>query len=110
MYVATMQNAQAKYYRLVHQMLQNGEIDEDALATKRAEVMETLEKAQNDLGADTVALATEKYQEVVSGLTSRFESMWTADERESQELKRSELTNRIDTMLSTIVLTDISVD
>lgn len=99
MYVATMQNAQAKYYRLVHQMLQNGEIDEDALATKRAEVMETLEKAQNDLGADTVALATEKYQEVVSGLTSRFESMWTPDERASQA-EKERVANRIDTMLS----------
>ena len=99
MYVTTMQNAQAKYYRLVHQMLQSGEIDEETLATKRAEVMETLEKAQNDLGADTVALATERYQEVVTGLTSRFESIWSPEDRASQEEKKR-VSERIDSLLS----------
>lgn len=99
MYVSTMQNAQAKYYQLVHQMLQEGEIDEELLATRKAAVLQTLEKAKNDLGAETVGLATARYQEVVTGLTTRFQSVWTADERDSQEEKKR-INERIDSMLS----------
>lgn len=99
MYISTMQKAQAKYYQLVHQMLQSGEIDEEILAEARSEVLVTLEKTQNDLGAETVALATDKYKEVVDGLTSRFESMWTPDERVSQA-EQERVTTRIDSLLS----------
>lgn len=99
MYVSTMQNAQAKYYQLVHDMLRKGEIDEEVLEMRKASVLQTLEKAQNDLGADTVELATSRYQEVITGLTSRLESVWTPEERTSQEDKRR-TAQRIDSLLS----------
>jgi len=99
MYISTMQNAQAKYYQLVHQMLQKGEIDEELLELRKAAVLGTLEKAKKDLGEETVTLATAQYQEVVSGLTSRFQDVWTRDERESQEEKKR-LNQRIDSILS----------
>ena len=94
-----MQNAQAKYYQLVHDMLRKGEIDEEVLEMRKASVLQTLEKAQNDLGADTVELATSRYQEVITGLTSRLESVWTPEERTSQEDKRR-TAQRIDSLLS----------
>jgi hypothetical protein len=94
-----MQNAQAKYYQLVHQMLQKGEIDEELLELRKAAVLGTLEKAKKDLGEETVTLATAQYQEVVSGLTSRFQDVWTRDERESQEEKKR-VNQRIDSILS----------
>ena len=103
MYISTMQSAQAKYYQLVRQMLQDGEIDEELLNTKKAEVIKTLEKAEKDLGAETVDLATERYQEVVTGLTSRFQDIWTPDERASQEEKK-----RIDARIDSLLLMRLS--
>tara|TARA_B100001939_G_scaffold344035_1_gene357728 strand:+ start:3053 stop:4420 length:1368 start_codon:yes stop_codon:yes gene_type:complete len=99
MYISTMQNAQAKYYQLVHKMLQEGEIDEEVLATKKAEALATLTKASNDLGPDTVEAATKAYEEVVEGLTSRFQDMWTPEERVSEQEKQR-LDDRIQDLLS----------
>jgi len=99
MYITNMQNAQAKYYQLVHQMLRDGEIDEEVLLSKKAEAMLTLEKTSRDLGAETVGLATKAYEEVVEGLTSRFQDMWTAEER-SSEKERREVDERIESLLS----------
>ena len=80
-------------------MLQKGEIDEELLELRKAAVLGTLEKAKKDLGEETVTLATAQYQEVVSGLTSRFQDVWTRDERESQEEKKR-VNQRIDSILS----------
>ena len=99
MYITNMQNAQAKYYQLVHQMLRDGEIDEEILQTKRAEAMLTLSKATSDLGAETVDTATEAYQEVVVGLTSRFQDMWSSEERASDEEQKT-IDARINSLLS----------
>ena len=99
MYVTTMQNAQAKFYSLIHDMLRKGEIDEEVLEIRKAAVMLTLEKAETDLGAETVALATESYQEVITGLSSRLESVWTPDERDSQA-EKNRIKERIDSLLS----------
>ena len=99
MYITNMQNAQAKYYQLVHQMLRDGVIDEEVLLSKKAEAMLTLEKTSRDLGAETVGLATKAYEEVVEGLTSRFQDMWTAEER-SSEKERREVDERIGSLLS----------
>lgn len=99
MYITNMQSAQAKYYQLVHKMLQDGHIDEELLATKKAEALTTIAKASNDLGQETVDKATEAYEEVVEGLTSRFHDMWTAEERVSEQ-ERRRVDERIDSLLS----------
>ena len=65
-------------------MLQDGHIDEELLATKKAEALTTRVKASNDLGQETVDKATEAYEEVAEGLTS-FHDMWTAEERVSEQ-------------------------
>ena len=80
-------------------MLRDGEIDEEVLLSKKAEAMLTLEKTSSDLGAETVGLATKAYEEVVEGLTSRFQDMWTAEER-SSEKERREVDERIESLLS----------
>ena len=80
-------------------MLQEGEIDEEVLATKKAEALATLTKASNDLGPDTVEAATKAYEEVVEGLTSRFQDMWTPEERVSEQEKQR-LDDRIQDLLS----------
>ncbi|MDB2565400.1 hypothetical protein N9X64_00625 [bacterium] len=99
MYITNMQNAQAKYYKLVHQMLRDGKIDEELLQSKKVEAMLTLSKASSDLGAETVDKATEAYEEVVEGLTSRFQDMWTAEERVT-EAERKQVDERIHSLLS----------
>ena len=99
MYITDMQNAQAKYYQLVHKMLRDGDIDEELLMSKKAEAMLTLAKASNDLGSETVDTATEAYEEVIEGLTSRFQDMWTAEERVT-EAERKVVDERITSLLS----------
>lgn len=99
MYISTMQNAQAKYYGLVHKMLRDGVIDEEVLATKKAEAMNALKKTEKDLGKETVEAATAQYEEVVVGLTSRFNDIWTPDERASEE-EQKRIDDRIHNLLS----------
>jgi hypothetical protein len=82
MYVSTMQTAQVKYYQVVQKMLQDGQIDEELLALKRDEVNEMLEKSKRELGADTVTLATARYKEVRSVLSSRLANVWSPAQRE----------------------------
>jgi hypothetical protein len=81
MYVSTMQTAQVKYYQVVQKMLQDGQIDEEALALQRDKVNEMLEKSKRELGAETVTLATARYKEVRSALSSRLANVWTPADR-----------------------------
>ena len=99
MYIENMQGAQAKYYELVQQMLQNGEIDEDILNEKRKEVVKALAKATVDLDADTVKQATATYQEVKTQLSGRLANVWTPDERTS-EAEKTRINTRISRLLS----------
>ena len=99
MYIENMQGAQAKYYELVQQMLQNGEIDEDILNEKRKEVVKALAKATVDLDADTVKQATAAYQEVKTQLSGRLANVWTPDERTS-EAEKARINTRISRLLS----------
>ena len=99
MYIENMQGAQAKYYELVQQMLQNGEIDEDILNEKRKEVVKALAKATVDLDTDTVKQATAAYQEVKTQLSGRLANVWTPDERTS-EAEKTRINTRISRLLS----------
>ena len=99
MYIENMQGAQAKYYELVQQMLQNGEIDEDILNEKRKEVVKALAKATVDLDTDTVKQATATYQEVKTQLSGRLANVWTPDERTS-EAEKTRINARISRLLS----------
>ena len=99
MYVSSLQNAQSKYYQLVHEMLRKGEIDEELLMSRKEQALAALRKAQNDMGAETVEAATAQYTEVVTGLTDRLSSMWSANDRETQE-EQKRVKARIDDLLS----------
>lgn len=99
MYVSSLQNAQSKYYQLVHEMLRKGEIDEELLMSRKEQALEALRKAQRDMGAETVETATAQYTEVVTGLTDRLNSMWSANDRETQE-EQKRVKARIDDLLS----------
>jgi hypothetical protein len=85
--------------QLLHKMLREGVIDEELLATKKVEAMSALNKTERDLGKDTVEAATAQYEEVVVGLTSRFNDIWTPDERASEE-ERKRIDDRIHNLLS----------
>ena len=99
MYVSSLQNAQSKYYQLVHEMLRKGEIDEELLMSRKEQALAALRKAQNDMGAETVEAATAQYTEVVTGLTDRLSSMWSANDRATQE-EQKRVKARIDDLLS----------
>ena len=99
MYVSSLQNAQSKYYQLVHEMLRKGEIDEELLMSRKEQALAALRKAQNEMGAETVEAATAQYTEVVTGLTDRLSSMWSANDRETQE-EQKRVKARIDDLLS----------
>ena len=99
MYVSSLQNAQSKYYQLVHEMLRKGEIDEELLMSRKEQALEALRKAQRDMGAETVEAATAQYTEVVTGLTDRLSNMWSVNDRETQEEQKQQRA-RIDNLLS----------
>ena len=99
MYVSSLQNAQSKYYQLVHDMLRKGEIDEELLMSRKEQALAALRKAQRDMGAETVEAATAQYTEVVTGLTDRLSSMWSVNDRETQEEQKQQRA-RIDNLLS----------
>lgn len=99
MYVSTLQNAQSKYYQLVHEMLRKGEINEELLMSRKEQALAALRKAQNDMGAETVEAATTQYTEVVTGLTDRLSNMWSANDRENQK-EQKQVKARIDNLLS----------
>ena len=99
MYVSSLQNAQSKYYQLVHEMLRKGEIDEELLMSRKEQALEALRKAQRDMGAETVEAATAQYTEVVTGLTDRLSNMWSVNDRETQEEQQQQRA-RIDSLLS----------
>jgi len=99
MYVSSLQNAQSKYYQLVHEMLRKGEIDEELLMSRKEQALEALRKARRDMGAETVEAATAQYTEVVSGLTDRLSNMWSAHDRDTQE-EQKQVRTRIDSLLS----------
>ena len=99
MYVSSLQNAQSKYYQLVHEMLRKGEIDEELLMSRKEQALEALRKAQRDMGAETVEAATAQYTEVVTGLTDRLSNMWSVHDRETQEEQKQQR-DRIDNLLS----------
>ena len=99
MYVSSLQNAQSKYYQLVHEMLRKGEIDEELLMSRKEQALAALRKAQRDMGAETVEAATAQYTEVVTGLTDRLSSMWSVNDRETQEEQKQQRA-RIDNLLS----------
>jgi hypothetical protein len=80
-------------------MLQDGQIDEEALALQRDKVNEMLEKSKRELGAETVTLATARYKEVRSALSSRLANVWTPADRVN-EAEQDRINARIHRIVS----------